>query len=131
MLDDYAERAGGEVNIARLDTVLSAQHVVEPDVIYVAPDRMHTLGVKAIIGVPSLVVEVLSPSTASTDRGRKRDIYAQFAIPEYWIVDPDANTIERCSDPIDGAYRNVVTFNEDMPAATLPDLVLPLEKIFR
>lgn len=130
-LADYAEKAGGKTYIAPLDTVLSAQNVVEPDVIYIAPDRMHTLGTKAIIGVPSLVVEVLSPGTAKTDRGRKRDIYARFGIPEYWIVDPDANTIERCSDPLDAVYRTIVTFDGDMPAATLPDLVLPLEKIFR
>ncbi len=111
--------------------MLSAQNVVEPDVVFIAPDRQDTLGDKAIIGVPSLVVEVLSPGTAATDRGRKRDIYAHFDVPEYWIVDPDANTIERCSHPVEGVYRNVVAFENDMPAATLPDLVLPFENIFR
>ena len=131
ILADYAERAGGEVNIAPLDTVLSAQNVVEPDVIYVAPDRMHTLGVKAIIGVPSLVVEVLSPSTKRVDRGRKREIYARFAIPEYWIVDPDTNTIERCSNPVDAVYRDIVVVDRKLRAPTLSDLVLPFEAIFR
>jgi Uma2 family endonuclease len=130
-LADYAEQAGGEAYIAPLDTVLSAQNVVEPDVVYVAPDRMHTLGTKAIIGVPSLVVEVLSPGTARIDYGRKRDVYAQFAVPEYWIVDPDANTIERCINPVDAVYRDIVMFDADMPAATLPGLVLLFEKIFR
>ena len=130
LLDDFANHAGGEAYISPLDTVLSAQNVVEPDVIYLGIDRMHTLGTKAIIGVPSLVVEVLSPGTASTDRGRKRQIYARFNIPEYWIVDPDANTIERCSDPEGDVYRTVVMFDRDMPAATLTDLVLPFAEIF-
>ena len=130
LLDDFADDVGGEAYVSPLDTVLSAQNVVEPDVIYIAADRMHTLGAKAIIGVPSLVVEVLSPGTASTDRGRKRQIYAQFGIPEYWIVDPDANTIERCSDPEGDVYRTVAIFDCDMPAATLPNLVLTFEKIF-
>jgi Uma2 family endonuclease len=130
LFEDYVEQAGGDFYLA-LDTVLSAQNVVEPDVIYIAPERMHTLGRKSVLGVPSLVVEVLSPSTKGIDRGRKREIYARFRIPEYWIVDPEANTIERCSDPLEGVYKSVVTFVEDMPAATLPDLVLPMEKIFR
>ncbi|HLI95571.1 MAG TPA: Uma2 family endonuclease, partial [Candidatus Baltobacteraceae bacterium] len=98
-LDVYARQTGGAMNIAPLDTVLSAQDVAQPDVVFVSVDRMHVIGTKGIHGVPSLVVEVVSPTTASTDRGRKRDVYARFGIPEYWIVDPDANTIERCSDP--------------------------------
>lgn len=110
--------------------VLSAQHVVEPDVVYVGPDRMHTLGKKAILGVPSLAVEVLSPSTERIDRGKKRAIYARFGVPEYWIVDPDARTIERCSDPAGEHYQTFVTFDRDMPAATLPDFVLSFDEIF-
>lgn len=42
-----------------------------------------------------LVVEVLSPGTARYDRGIKRRHYQAAAVPEYWIVDPDARLIER------------------------------------
>ena len=41
-----------------------------------------------------LVVEVLSPSTARYDRFTKRRLYQEVNIPAYWIVDPDASTIE-------------------------------------
>ncbi len=129
-LTTYAKRAGGHVYVSPLDTVLSAQNVVEPDVVFIAPDRRDTLGDRGIIGVPSLVIEVLSPGTAMTDRGRKRNLYARFNIPEYWIVDLDANAIERCSDPEGDVYRTVVVFDRDMPAATLTDLVLSFEEIF-
>jgi Uma2 family endonuclease len=44
---------------------------------------------------PTLVVEVLSPSTARADRLVKRRRYQRAGIPEYWIVDPDARAIER------------------------------------
>ena len=37
--------------------------------------------------VPDIAVEVLSPSTATIDRGRKMRIFAQYGVPEYWIVD--------------------------------------------
>jgi Uma2 family endonuclease len=42
-----------------------------------------------------LAVEVLSPSTARTDRQRKRRIYQDVGIPEYWIVDLDSRVVER------------------------------------
>ncbi|HEY1727954.1 MAG TPA: Uma2 family endonuclease [Candidatus Baltobacteraceae bacterium] len=130
VLADYADGADGRAIVAPLDTALSAQNVVEPDVVFVAADRMHTLGRKGIFGVPSLVVEVLSPGTKIVDRGSKREIYARFGTPEYWIVDPDANTIERCSRPAGDCYEENVTFESDMAAATLPGLTLTFDKIF-
>jgi Uma2 family endonuclease len=42
-----------------------------------------------------LVVEILSPSTARTDRQQKRRIYQSEGVPEYWIVDLDARVVER------------------------------------
>ena len=42
-----------------------------------------------------LAVEVLSPSTARTDRQVKRRLYQREGVPEYWIVDIDARIIER------------------------------------
>jgi Uma2 family endonuclease len=45
--------------------------------------------------LPSLVIEVLSPSTARFDRGLKRRFYQRAGVPEYWIVDPDARMVER------------------------------------
>ena len=43
---------------------------------------------------PDLVVEILSPRTASKDRGIKKDDYAAHGIREYWIIDPDREQVE-------------------------------------
>jgi len=37
---------------------------------------------------PDLAIEVLSPSTASNDRGRKMRMFQRYGVAEYWIVDP-------------------------------------------
>ena len=42
-----------------------------------------------------LAVEILSPSSARADRVQKRFLYRDEEVPEYWIVDLDARTIDR------------------------------------
>ena len=64
-----------------------------PDFMVVCdPDKIREDGV---YGAPDLVAEVLSPSTARYDRGRKKDVYAQCGVQEYWIVSPGDRTVEQ------------------------------------
>lgn len=49
---------------------------------------------RAIEGVPLLVIEILSPSTAGRDRTLKLNKYASSGVPHYWILDPFARTLE-------------------------------------
>jgi Uma2 family endonuclease len=45
--------------------------------------------------VPDFIVEVLSDSTENNDRGVKFQDYAAHGVGEYWIVDPDAESVEK------------------------------------
>jgi Uma2 family endonuclease len=59
------------------------------------PERAHLVDLRsAIRHAPDLCVEILSPSTEATDRGRKLQMFARYGVPEYWIVDPVAEVIE-------------------------------------
>ena len=49
---------------------------------------------KQVTGAPDLVVEVLSPSTAHRDRRIKLDLYARHGVRQYWIVDPDEDSVD-------------------------------------
>ena len=49
---------------------------------------------RGIEGGPTLAVEILSPSTRTIDRVAKRALYARYDVPNLWLVDPDARTIE-------------------------------------
>jgi Uma2 family endonuclease len=83
---------GGRVFIAPADVILSEHDVVEPDVLFVADAQLSILTEANVQGVPALVIEVLS--NPRIDRVRKRDAYARFGVPEYWIADPDADRVE-------------------------------------
>lgn len=85
----------GHAIIAPADVVFSPERGVQPD-LFVVPlvdgrPPAHFDEVKRLL----LAVEVLSPSTARADRIRKRALYRDENVPEYWIVDLDARVIER------------------------------------
>ena len=60
-----------------------------------AAERRHLIRPDAVTRhAPDVAVEVLSPSTAAADRGRKMRTFARYGVPEYWIVDPALERIE-------------------------------------
>src|SRR5581483_4463753 len=95
-LDSHVERAGGVTYVAPLDIVISDYTVLQPDVFYYGPANAQRLmaGDDHRYIAPAAVFEILSPSTTRNDRGRKRDLLATHGVPEYWVIDPDANRIE-------------------------------------
>jgi Uma2 family endonuclease len=86
--------ARGEVFFSRTGVKLSEDSVTEPDLVVVLSEHAHQVGEAWIEGAPDLVVEILSPGTASRDLSVKREIYEQSGIPEYWIVDRKAGAVE-------------------------------------
>jgi Uma2 family endonuclease len=89
-----AKAAGGLLLHAPLDVVLSDTSIVQPDIVYLAPDRLERISRRGIEGAPTLAVEILSPSTRTIDRARKPALYARSGIPWLWLVDPDARVVE-------------------------------------
>jgi Uma2 family endonuclease len=87
------ERRLGEVFFAPLDVILSDFDVVEPDLIFVRQERREILQ-DWVRGVPDLLVEILSPSNRRHDEVRKRDLYEERGVEEYWIVDPEVECVE-------------------------------------
>ncbi len=84
----------GEIFHAPLDVVLSEINVVQPDILFVSTERAAILTEANIQGAPDLVIEILSPATRQRDLGIKRNLYAKYGVRQYWIVEPDAKTLE-------------------------------------
>jgi Uma2 family endonuclease len=95
LLHVFAESHGlGAVFPAPLDVLLGEGDYVQPDILFIRKGRRDLLTDRGVEGAPDLVVEILSPSTAARDRGIKLERYRLYGVPEYWIVDPDADTVE-------------------------------------
>jgi len=73
--------------------VLAPHRSVQPDVIFIANEHLAIIG-ERVEGAADLVAEVLSPGTRRRDRLDKRDLYEQHGVKEYWLVDPEARTVE-------------------------------------
>lgn len=86
-------RKAGTVFVSPLDVVLTQHRVVQPDVFYVSHENKGIIQDR-IRGVPDLTVEVISPGSWKRDRVEKKALYEQAGVAEYWIVDPDSETIE-------------------------------------
>lgn len=85
----------GKVYTAPIDVLLPGlASPVQPDVLFIAADRLDIVQEEFIQGPPDLVIEVLSPSNWLDDRRTKFRLYARARVREYWIVDPERRTIE-------------------------------------
>lgn len=83
----------GKTVAAPMDMVLTMHRVTQPDVMFISNERLGIIKDR-IRGAADLVVEVISPGSRHRDRIEKRDLYEQHGIREYWIIDPEAKTVE-------------------------------------
>ncbi len=114
-----------------VNVIVSGDDYLSPDIIVVRASRSEMLGEVWVNGAPDIVVEVLS-----TDRDRdlvdKCRLYAAAGVPEYWILDGDADTLTALELADDGTYRErtVLTAADALTTPLFPELGLPMEQVF-
>lgn len=115
----------GIVVAAPFDVILSDRTIVQPDIVFVATDRVGRISERGLEGAPTLAVEILSASTRETDRNAKLRLYAGYGVPWYWIVDPDARVVEVYRLEA-GSYilTKRIEGDEPLSAEPFPDLAL-------
>lgn len=102
---------------------------VQPD-LFVICDKTLTLE-NEYIGVPPIMIEIVSPSNASDDYIRKLNLYMKFGVREYWIVSPKNKTIEVFALE-NGVYGEPTIYFKDkvLTSSLFTDLKIDLNKIF-
>jgi Uma2 family endonuclease len=124
----------GRVFSSPFDVILSHFDVVEPDLLYISRQRFAEIETSPWVkGAPNLVVEIGSPSTRKRDATIKRRLYERFGVEEYWIVDPELDTIDvyrRVEGRYERASRLTLEQSDVLTTPLLVGLELPLLKIF-
>jgi Uma2 family endonuclease len=104
--------------------------VVQPDILVVC-DRAK-LDERGCHGAPDLIVEILSPATASRDLKQKYELYQRYGVKEYWIVHPNDQTVLVFKLGEDGMYGRAAmyTASDVVPVPLLGDLTIDLNEVF-
>ncbi len=125
--DDGRGGPGGWWIFPEVDVRLEEHQIVRPDMAGWLRDRLSDPWDKRPIDVrPDWVCEVLSPSNAAHDRVTKRHIYARYAVPFYWLIDPQARTLEALQLR-DGVWVDAGTFDHTAVARIAPFEAVELE----
>ncbi len=114
----------GLVLAAPTDVVFAEADVVQPDLVFITKTRQHIVTRENIQGAPDFIVEILSDSTRRRDERTKRTLYERYQVAEYWIIDPELETVKifRLKD---GRYVSAQELTTEQPAICLSTPLLP------
>ena len=125
------KNALGEILSAPYDVIFPEGNVLQPDILFVRKERTGVIGEMNLRAAPDLVVEILSADSRRRDMEVKKKIYARYLVPEYWVVDSEAATVElllwsELGYITAGAYGEEDRFSSPL----LPGLGLALHEVF-
>ncbi|MDR1702782.1 MAG: Uma2 family endonuclease, partial [Sporomusaceae bacterium] len=110
------------------ETTKKASSIIQPD-IFVVCDK-NKLNKRGCFGSPDLIIEILSPATSKKDIKEKFNLYQEHGVPEYWIVDPLNQVIDRfLYDETLKEYKKPEYFLRDDTISPIifPDLKIKLD----
>lgn len=133
-LDSYFSQTDpkGAVAIAPVDVTLGELNVVQPDILYVPSERLDIIKGSRIDGAPSLVVEIISPTSRHKDRIVKMEIYLASGVEHYWLVDPekemlDCYMLQECTYSLAAAGKGA----ESIQHPAFPGLTINLAQLWQ
>jgi Uma2 family endonuclease len=119
LLIPLVTQLGGRWYTAPVDVFFQGADPVQPDVMVIFPGWQGSRPKRGLEGAPDLLVEVLSPSNRGHDILTKRALYARGGVREYWIVDPDARTLEILTFDRGDFHQGTVSSGSDTPISAL------------
>lgn len=84
----------GELFQSPIDVYLDEYNKPQPDIIFISKEKSGIITPDGIMGVPDLIIEIISPTSIIRDRIEKKNLYERMTVQEYWLVDPQYEAIE-------------------------------------
>ena len=121
-----------KVYVAPFDVRLNADTgddtVLQPDILVICDREKITKA--GSVGAPDMVIEILSPSTAIHDKVVKMNLYKQYGVREYWIVDPDSKTLSVYILEDDRYFAAAYAETDTAPVHVLEGCAINLAEVF-
>ena len=122
----------GELFAAPIDVFLDNLNAVQPDLVFISTDKQNMITNDGIIGIPDLMVEIISPSSVIRDRVDKKNLYERLNVKEYWIIDPqyqdiDVYTIQNGRYEL---YSGVTMFEGELKSTIFEGFTINLADLF-
>ncbi|NUM65163.1 Uma2 family endonuclease [candidate division KSB1 bacterium] len=109
---------------------LSEFNAPEPDLMFISKARLAQCKGKALLGAADLVVEIISPGSRKLDLGEKKDLYAEYGVLEYWVIDPFRQEAFFWKNH-DGVWEELpVDANGVVRSAAVPEFWLRIDWLF-
>jgi Uma2 family endonuclease len=121
----------GRAVAAPMDVIFDQWNVYQPDLLFVSNERASIIKSGRVFGAPDLVMELLSPSNSYYDLTKKKELYEQFGVKEYWIVDPMEHSIDIFANR-DGAFALIFSGRGKghAPSEVMPGFIVDIEELF-
>ncbi|MDQ3755410.1 MAG: Uma2 family endonuclease [Acidobacteriota bacterium] len=134
LLKNYLDQHPHGEAFATPGVIFDPSNGVIPDIVFISNQLGDRLGAsERITEAPELVIEIISPGkeNARRDRVVKRRVYAKHGVKEYWIIDPEAETLEIYRAERHKLAHTVTLQDEDVIATPLlPGFTCAVSKIF-
>jgi Uma2 family endonuclease len=121
----------GRVITAPMDTVFTIHDTFQPDILFVAQERLGIIGDKKIEGAPDLVVEILSPGNDTKEMAYKKVIYEFSEVREYWLVNLTKKTLTQYENK-DGDFhvKHIFQQTDTLTSLVIKDFKADMQDLF-
>ena len=103
----------------------------EPDLCFFKHEKsQHIQPDQTLFPPPDFIIEILSPSTEKYDRGIKFQDYAAHDVKEYWIIDPDQESIEQYILENDKYHLHLKAKTGEITSQVIKNFTIPIRSLF-
>ncbi len=126
------QHKNGKLFHAPIDVFLDEYNKPQPDLVFVAQSKKVIITNDGIMGVPDLIIEIISPSSIIRDRIEKKNLYERMAVQEYWLVDPQYEAIEiyTLQNNRYELYSAATTLEGELKSALFDGLLINPDEVF-
>ena len=120
----------GQLLAAPMDTIFSEHDTLQPDLLFVAQERVHIIK-KQVEGAPDLIVEIISPGNTQKEMSYKKYVYETSGVREYWLIHPEKLTITQYENIENELVRlNVLNIDDLLQSKVVEGFEIKVREIF-